>query len=128
VVSIVTELAITGKVAQFGRSIMADISAKMLGEFADKLEADVLSQVSGPEPREQAIEEPSRQDVASSDGPVQSPVRTIHSAPAEPVDLLGTAGPSVLKRVVPQLLVLGLVLLLWRRRRRRRMNAAAAGV
>ena len=126
VISIDTELVITGKVAQFGRSIMADISAKMLGEFADKLEADVLSQVSGPEPREPAIEEPSRQGGASSDGRDPSSVRTIHSAPAEPVDLLGTAGPSILKRVVPQLLVLGLVLLLWRRRRRRRRKNAAS--
>ena len=49
-VSIVTELTITGKVAQFGRSVMADVSAKMLGEFADRLEADVLSQGSGSEP------------------------------------------------------------------------------
>jgi carbon monoxide dehydrogenase subunit G len=31
-VSIVTDLAITGKVAQFGRSVMGDVSAKMLGE------------------------------------------------------------------------------------------------
>ncbi len=43
-VSIVTELTITGKVAQFGRSVMGDVSAKMLGEFADRLEANVLSQ------------------------------------------------------------------------------------
>ncbi len=48
-VSIVTELSITGKVAQFGRSVMGDVSTKMLGEFADRLEADVLSQGSGPE-------------------------------------------------------------------------------
>ena len=51
-VSIVTELSITGKVAQFGRSVMGDVSTKMLGEFADRLEADVLSQGCrvGPEP------------------------------------------------------------------------------
>jgi len=119
VVSIVTELAITGKVAQFGRSIMADISAKMLGEFADKLEADVLSQVSVLAPRDQATEEPSPLNGPASDGRDPSSVRTIHSAPAEPVDLLGAAGGSVLKRVVPVLLVVGLFLLLWRRSRRR---------
>src|SRR6202453_313507 len=52
VVSIDTDLSITGKVAQFGRSIMSDVSAKMLGEFADRLEADVLSESSPTKPGE----------------------------------------------------------------------------
>src|SRR5580704_2710066 len=106
VVSIVTDLSITGKVAQFGRSIMGDISTKMLGEFAARLEADVLSQSSKAEPSAEHSEAPSPQD---ADLPPAS-VRTIHSAPAEPVDLLGTAGPSVLKRVVPLLGALALLL------------------
>ena len=118
-VSIVTELAITGKVAQFGRSVMGDISAKMLGEFADKLEADVLSQGSGSEPKEPVTESAGENKTSAEDSDPSS-VRTIHSAPAKPVDLLGTAGPSVLKRVAPLAVVLSLVLLLWRRHRRRR--------
>jgi len=117
-VSIVTELAITGKVAQFGRSVMGDVSTKMLGEFADRLEADVLSQGSASEPGAPIAESPgeSTATAAGSDAPS---VRTIHSAPAEPVDLLGTAGPSVLKRVVPLAALVGVVLFLWRRYRRR---------
>jgi uncharacterized protein len=123
-VSIVTELSITGKVAQFGRSVMGDVSTKMLGEFADRLEADVLSQGSGPESNEQVTETAgeSRTTAEESDPSSEesdpSSVRTIHSAPAEPVDLLGTAGPSVLKRVVPLVIGASLVFLLWRRRRR----------
>jgi uncharacterized protein len=122
-VSIVTDLSITGKVAQFGRSVMGDVSAKMLGEFADRLEADVMSQGSGSEPNEPVAEaaDESRTTAEESD---PSSVRTIHSAPAEPVDLLGTAGPSVLKRVVPLVTVVSLVLLLWRRHRRRRTSPA----
>jgi uncharacterized protein len=118
-VSIVTELAITGKVAQFGRSVMGDVSAKMLGEFADRLEAGVLSQSSASEPNEPVTESMGESGVIveESDSP---PIRTIHSEPAEPVDLLGTAGPSVFKRIAPLAGVLGLVLLLWRRHRRRR--------
>jgi carbon monoxide dehydrogenase subunit G len=123
-VSIVTELSITGKVAQFGRGVMADVSAKMLGEFADRLEADVLSQRSGPELDKPLSGEPLPKNGAPSEGSEPNSVRTIQSAPAEPVDLLGAAGPSVLKRVVPLSIVLSLVLLLWRRRRNRR---AAAG-
>jgi uncharacterized protein len=116
VVSIVTELAITGKVAQFGRSVMADVSAKMLGEFADRLEADVLSQGSGPKLETRVTVEPAPKDGVTSDGSDASSLRAIHSVPAEPVDLLGVAGPSVLKRLVPVGVVLSFVLLLWRRR------------
>ncbi|MGH3579652.1 MAG: SRPBCC family protein, partial [Mycobacterium sp.] len=32
-VSVVTDLAITGKVAQFGRGVLADVSAKLLAQF-----------------------------------------------------------------------------------------------
>jgi carbon monoxide dehydrogenase subunit G len=42
-VTITTDLSITGKVAQFGRSAMADISTKLLGQFVDCLESRVLS-------------------------------------------------------------------------------------
>ena len=123
-VSIVTELSITGKVAQFGRSVMGDVSTKMLGEFADRLEADVLSQGSGPEPEPESepVTEAAGEGKATADESDPSPVRTIHSAPAEPVDLLGTAGPSVLKRVAPLVAVLSLVLFLWSRQRRRRAS------
>ncbi|WP_019548913.1 SRPBCC family protein [Streptomyces sulphureus] len=34
-----TQLQITGKVAQFGRSAMADVGARIIGQFADNLEA-----------------------------------------------------------------------------------------
>jgi uncharacterized protein len=116
-VSLVTELTITGKVAQFGRSVMGDVSAKMLGEFADRLEADVLSQSPAPEPAEPATEPP-LDDQATAEASDSPTVRTVHSAPAEPVNLLGTAGPSVLKRVVPLAAAFGLVLLWWRRHQR----------
>ena len=121
-VSIVTDLTITGKVAQFGRSVMGDVSAKMLDEFADRLEADVLSQGSARQPAEPAGEATAGPDGATESAATPSPVRAIHSAPAEPVDLLGTAGPSVVKEVAP--LAAGLiVLLVWSRLRRRRRLA-----
>ena len=41
-VSVQTDLSITGKVAQFGRGVLADVSAKLLGQFVERLEADVL--------------------------------------------------------------------------------------
>lgn len=42
-VSVVTDLTITGKVAQFGRGVLADVSTKLLGQFADCLETKLLA-------------------------------------------------------------------------------------
>jgi uncharacterized protein len=46
-VSIVTDLSISGRVAQFGRGVMGDVSAKLLEQFVRNLEADVLSSPAG---------------------------------------------------------------------------------
>jgi carbon monoxide dehydrogenase subunit G len=42
-VKVVTDLTITGKVAQFGRGVLVDVSGKLLGQFVDCLENDLLS-------------------------------------------------------------------------------------
>ena len=42
-VSVGTELTVTGKVAQFGRGVLADVSSKLIGQFVDALEADLVS-------------------------------------------------------------------------------------
>jgi carbon monoxide dehydrogenase subunit G len=41
-VHIDTDLSITGKVAQFGRGVIGDVSTKLLAQFVDNLERDVL--------------------------------------------------------------------------------------
>jgi uncharacterized protein len=47
-VSVVTDLTITGRVAQFGRGVLADVSSKLLGQFVDCLETKLLAtQASG---------------------------------------------------------------------------------
>jgi carbon monoxide dehydrogenase subunit G len=42
-VEVETDLAITGRQAQFGRGIMEDVASKMLGDFAARLEQEILS-------------------------------------------------------------------------------------
>jgi uncharacterized protein len=42
-VSVVTDLTVTGRVAQFGRGVMADVSTKLLGQFADCLEGKLAA-------------------------------------------------------------------------------------
>ncbi|MGH2685557.1 MAG: SRPBCC family protein [Actinomycetota bacterium] len=42
-VQVVTDLTVTGRVAQFGRGVLADVSAKLLGQFVECLESTVLA-------------------------------------------------------------------------------------
>jgi carbon monoxide dehydrogenase subunit G len=116
VVTINTDLTVTGKVAQFGRGVLADVSAKLLTQFVQCLEADVLAaEEVAPEPAAAAA--PAASVPTNGEG---APVRHIESAPAAPVDLMGTAGAPVAKRVAPVVALLFLTMWLVRRRRRRR--------
>jgi carbon monoxide dehydrogenase subunit G len=127
-----TDLHITGKVAQFGRGIMADVSKKLLTQFAGNLNTMLDDQTGGaPEaavdvavdvtadpvsPAETTSEIPPSQPAAPAP-PSEPTVRKINGPAAEPVDLAGMAGPAVLKRVVPAIAALLLILLLLRRRK-----------
>ncbi len=42
-VKVTTDLTITGRVAQFGRGVLADVSSKLLNQFVDCLEHNVLT-------------------------------------------------------------------------------------
>jgi len=118
-VSVNTDLTVTGKVAQFGRGVMADVSAKLMGQFADNLEALIQTeQTAATAPASStaaAASEPAPAAAAPTTG-----VRKIDSPEAKPVDLLDTAGTPVLKRLAPVIGLLFVLLLLRRKCRRRR--------
>jgi uncharacterized protein len=97
-VHIESDVTITGKVSQFGRGVIADVSSKLLAQFVACLERDVLAAPAAEGENE------SEGDPAASAGP-----RTIDAPEAEPVDLLRTAGAPVLKRLVPAVVVLVVV-------------------
>ena len=42
-VTIATDMTVSGRVAQFGRGVMADVTARLLQQFVDNLEANVLA-------------------------------------------------------------------------------------
>jgi carbon monoxide dehydrogenase subunit G len=120
-VSLVTDLAISGKVAQFGRSVMADVSAKLIGEFVQCLESKLLAgdDDGGAAGAASAAAGPDTADPEPPDGEAADPapaaapaVRKVHAAEAEPVDLIATAGNPVAKRVGPVLAGLALLWLL----------------
>lgn len=161
-VTVLTDLTVTGRVAQFGRGVLADISAKLLDQFVASLEQMVLADEStraepappsvaadaapeapapdadaeaaaaaGPQAQgagaapagtahasgpETSADRPSWETPPPHSGPgeaaaeVRSGVRKVDSPEAEPVDLLGTAGSPVVKRVGP---IVGLIALAW---------------
>ena len=98
-VTVTTDLTVTGKVAQFGRGVMADVSKKLMGQFADNL-SDLIA-ASGDEA---VVESPANE--VTADAPVdETPaVRVVDAPEVEAIDLLGAAGAPILKRLVPTLL------------------------
>lgn len=119
-VTVKTDLTITGKVAQMGRGVMADVSAKLLDQFVASLETDVLS---GAPVAAAAtpIADPAPQATADAPpAPAPSAVRKIDAPEAKPIDLLSTTGAPMAKRVGPVVGVLVVVLWLLRRRRKHR--------
>ncbi len=96
-VTVTTDLKVTGKVAQFGRGVMADVSKKLMGQFADNL-SELLDQV-------QPDSEPAADGPASAEvslpGQAEEQVRVIDAPEAAAVDLLGAAGTPILKRLLP---------------------------
>jgi carbon monoxide dehydrogenase subunit G len=128
-VSVHTDLSITGKVAQFGRGVLGDVSAKLLGQFVERLEADVLGgdhDAPAATPATAAAPSPAAQAAAPSTtapSPTASTAtgpRRIESAEVEPVDLLATAGAPVGRRLIPLAIGAVVAFLLLRRWRRRR--------
>lgn len=82
-----TDLSISGKVAQFGRGALADVSDKLLAQFVENLN--------------QLIASAPPATAAPTPAPQTNEVRLIDSAEVAPLDLLGTAGAPILKRAIP---------------------------
>ncbi|MCA1711486.1 MAG: SRPBCC family protein [Actinobacteria bacterium] len=106
-VEVDTDLAITGKPAQFGRGVLADVSAKLVDQFAACLSKEILAGSVASQPADDSAPE--------GDSPPPPPAAP---RPVEAIDLLGAAGTPVLKRLVPVLAGLAVLLLLVRRMRR----------
>ncbi|MDG2908272.1 MAG: SRPBCC domain-containing protein [Acidimicrobiales bacterium] len=109
-VTVTTDLKVTGKVAQFGRGVMADVSKKLMGQFADNLN-DLLDQDEPVAEKPADVPAPAEVPDATADVPApaevpdeqvqEEQVRVIDAPEATAVDLLGAAGAPVLKRLLP---------------------------
>ena len=119
--SVATDLNVTGKPAQFGRGVMAEVAGKLVGQFADCL----ASQLGGGDADADVSDEAASlaaASVADEPGPERSPSASAAQPrpTADAIDLLDTAGAPVLKRVLPVVAGLVALLLVWRLVRRSR--------
>jgi carbon monoxide dehydrogenase subunit G len=122
-VDVATDLSITGKVAQFGRGVLGDVSSKLMGQFVENLERDVLTTAGGGDtsqaggPYERALESAVEASVEGGKQPLTDApggVRKIDAPEAEPVDLFEMAGNPLAKRLVPIGIAAIVLFILWR--------------
>jgi len=127
-VTMVTDMTITGRPAQFGRGVISDVADKIIGQFSSCL-ADKLTDKT-PEPETAATTNGAAAAVTpATTAPTAQATPTAPPAPAAPpaatkpvtpqapvsssieaIDLLDTAGAPIVKRLVPVVGVLGVLL------------------
>jgi len=106
-ISIDTDLKVAGKVAQFGRGVMADVSKKLIGQFAECIRTKLNSP---------AGEEAESKPRVASDDVVSEPAQTSSSSDGsaggsadtetDTLDLLEVAGGAMAKRLIPVVVVI----------------------
>lgn len=92
-----TDLAISGRMAQFGRGAIADISVKLLDQFARNLGAEIAA---GGQPAA-APTPPTPSHVPAAPAHVPAPRPAPAPAVEEEMNALALVGPVVLKRFGP---------------------------
>lgn len=93
--SVHTDLTISGKVAQFGRGALADVSDKLLAQFSENLNQLISA---APAPSAPVAAE-------TSPAPSEQPaIRKIDGPEVAPLNLLDTAGSTIAKRAIPALI------------------------
>jgi len=114
-----TTMNVTGRPAQFGRGVIAEVGGKLVAKFADNL-AQLIAESNGPSadssPAEASTVAAAPAAVTpAAPSPVSSP-----AAPATPVsddslNLVRLVGPAILKRVVPVAAAVVILALIGRR-------------
>lgn len=129
-VDVAVDLQIAGRVAQFGRGVLADVSAELMREFADRL-ADLLQTPSGETTSEGSSASEEAGEAAGSASTEAEPVSegaVAHSvrAPADnpPLDVLGVGWRPLARRALAPVIALAVVAAILLRRRGRRGRGA----
>ncbi|THA23687.1 hypothetical protein E4198_02130 [Streptomyces sp. RKND-216] len=124
-VTVTTDLTVTGRPAQFGRGVMAEVGDRLIGRFADCLAGEVAG--TRP-PRNEAAVHGTAVPAAGEPHPNGGAPAAVAGAAGdeEPLDLLRLAGMPVAKRAATALAgMAGLAALLSYLRRRRKPHRLA---
>ncbi len=140
-VTMVTDMTITGRPAQFGRGVISDVADKIIGQFAGCVAEKLAPEVEAAAPAGAAAPAAATAAAGSTNGaatagttatatataPATTPAAKPAAVPFTPmkssidaIDLLDTAGSPVLKRLAPVLgggVLLFLIIFLIRRSR-----------
>jgi len=124
-VDVLTDLNITGRPAQFGRGVMTDVGNKLLGQFADRLAAQLGAGDQQPGTPAAAATVPapavSPETVSPEVAPVAAAVAAVPSIPRpiqqpvadpEPINLLEVAGGAAASRYAGPAVGVALLLVL----------------
>jgi uncharacterized protein len=129
-VHVETDMHLTGRAAQFGRGVQQEVATKLINQFAECLEKEIMGENTREEPEQpEAAEEPEEAVSANGSGEEaegeeeEKPKRRVieQDHDVEPLDLGGASRDAVLKRVIPMAAGLSaLIVVIWLVRRRRR--------
>jgi uncharacterized protein len=132
-VHVETDMHLTGRAAQFGRGVQQEVATKLINQFAECLEKEIMGENTREEPEQpEETEEPEEtaepEEAASANGSAEQdeeeekPKRRViqQDHDVEPLDLGEASRDAVLKRVMPLAAGLGaLLVVIWLVRRRR---------
>jgi uncharacterized protein len=135
-VHVETDMHLTGRVAQFGRGVQQEVATKLINQFAECLEKEIMGENTREEPEQPAEPEQSGDTEAAEEavsangsgaedatGEEEKPKRRViqQDHDVEPLDLGEASRDAVIKRVVPLAAGVGvIVVVFWLLRRRRR--------
>jgi uncharacterized protein len=125
-----TDMHLTGRAAQFGRGVQQEVATKLINQFAECLEKEIMGENTRDEPEQPEETEEQQEPAVSANGsggqdegeqeekPKRRVIQQDHDV--EPLDLGEASREAVLKRVVPLAAGLGaLLVVIWLVRRRK---------
>jgi carbon monoxide dehydrogenase subunit G len=115
-VTVNTDLSVTGKVAQFGRGAMADISDKLLAQFVVNLNemiaaSDAPAAEAPAAPAEAPAAQQSAEQSTEQAAPAEPTIRKIDGPEAEALDLLSISRGVIVKRALPVVVVVAAIVI-----------------
>jgi carbon monoxide dehydrogenase subunit G len=121
-VHVETDMHLTGKAAQFGRGVQQEVATKLINQFAECLEKEIMGENTREEPEQPAEpDDAAEEEAASANGsgaeesgeeeekPKRRVIQQDHDV--EPLDLGEASRDAIIKRVVPLAVGVGVLLL-----------------